>query len=689
MRYTITSALPYANGPLHIGHLAGAFLPADIYARYQRLAGNDVLFVCGSDEHGVAVAIQARKEGISPRQLVDRYHPMFEEMFRAFGISTDEYFRTSDPLHHQTAQEFFLRFYRQGLLTEQTTEQFFDPEAQLFLPDRYVVGACPRCGNDRAYGDQCEKCGASLSPTDLLGPRSALTGKIPELRPTTHFFLPLDQWQERMEKYILDDHKDWKPNVLGQCKSWLQQGLSPRAITRDMDWGVPVPLESAKGKVLYVWFDAPIGYISASKAWALRRAPTVPGATPDDWKRYWTDAKIVHFIGKDNIVFHCIVFPAMLMGHGEFRPPDEVPANEFLNLEGEKISTSRNHAVWLHEYLQDFPGKTDVLRYVLAAIMPETKDADFSWKDFQARNNNELVAIVGNFVHRVLTLIQKYYGGQVPEPGMFEESDEKMTAAAGTAARAVGEALDKFRFKDALAAAVQLARDGNKYLTDREPWHKIKTDPEGVKTTLFCALQAVAGLGVVLEPFMPETAAKIRKLAAVNDFNWTTATNMPIVPPGSVLPAPELLFEKIEDAAVAAQIAKLPASPHPVSAPAAPAAQPSAAPAAPLGDVAFDVFSQTDLRVGRIVEAEAVKGADKLLRLEVDFGFEKRTVVSGIAQYHSPDELRGKNAAFVVNLAARKIRGIESRGMLLTAETPDGLRALFVHDDAPPGAKIA
>ncbi len=680
----ITAALPYANGPLHIGHLAGAFLPADIYARYRRLVGDDVLFVCGSDEHGVAVAIQARKEGVTPRQLVDRYHPLFERLFREFDLSTDIYYRTSEALHHQTAQEFFLRFYETGQLIEQTTEQFYDPEAELFLPDRYVVGTCPHCGNDRAYGDQCEKCGSSLTPQELISPRSALTGKVPELRPTTHFFLPLDRWQERMEKYILEEHRDWKPNVLGQCRSWLQQGLAPRAITRDMDWGVAVPLDSARGKVLYVWFDAPIGYISASKAWAQRRAQTRPDASPDDWKAYWTDSTIVHFIGKDNIVFHCVVFPAMLMGHGEFRAPDYVPANEFLNLEGEKISTSRNRAVWLHEYLQDFPGKSDVLRYVLTAIMPETKDADFSWKDFQARNNNELVAIVGNFVHRVLTLIQKYYGGRVPSPGVLEPGDEKILAAVGESARGIGEALEKFRFKDALAAAVQLARDGNKYLTENEPWHRIKTDPERVKTVLFSGLQAVAGLGVVLEPFLPQSAAKIRRLVGMESVAWATAQQTPLVGAGTQLPEPELLFEKIEDAAVEAQIAKLPLAVGVASEALAPAAE------APKPDVAFEQFALTDLRVGRILKAERVKGADKLLRLEVDFGFERRTIVSGIAAYHTPEELTNKNAAFVVNLPARKLRGVESRGMLLTVEGADGtLRALWAPDEAPPGAKIA
>ena len=686
----ITSALPYANGPLHIGHLAGAFLPADIYARYRRLAGHDVLFVCGSDEHGVAVAIQARKEGIAPRELVDRYHPLFERLFREFDLSTDVYYRTSEPLHHRTAQEFFLRFYETGQLTEQTTEQFYDPEAELFLPDRYVVGTCPRCANDRAYGDQCEKCGSSLSPQELLSPRSALTGNVPELRPTTHFFLPLDRWQERMEKYILEEHRDWKPNVLGQCRSWLQQGLAPRAITRDMDWGVPVPLDSAKGKVLYVWFDAPIGYISATKAWAQTRAENVPGAAADDWKPYWTDSTIVHFIGKDNIVFHCVVFPAMLMGHGEFRAPDHVPANEFLNLEGEKISTSRNRAVWLHDYLDDFPGKTDVLRYVLTSIMPEAKDADFSWKDFQARNNNELVAIVGNFVHRVLTLTQKYYGGEVPAPGRLEAGDEKLLAAPGEAARAVAEALEKFRFKDALSAAVQLARDGNKYLTENEPWRRIKTDPERVKTVLYCALQVVAGLGVVFEPFLPQSAAKIRRMIGMETFSWATAENATPAAAGTLLPVPELLFEKIDDAAIEAQIAKLPPPSSAANEEAKPAAAPFSAPEAPKTDVAFELFAQCDLRVGRILNAERVKGADKLLRLEVDFGFERRTVVSGVAAYHAPDELENKNAAFIVNLAPRKIRGVESQGMLLTAERPDGsLRAVLVGDDVPPGAKIA
>ncbi|MCS7084737.1 MAG: methionine--tRNA ligase [Bacteroidia bacterium] len=679
MRYTVTAALPYANGPLHIGHLAGAFLPADIYARYRRLNGDDVLFVCGSDEHGVAVAIQARKEGVSPRQLVDRYHPLFERLFRDFDLSTDIYFRTSDPLHHQTAQEFFLRFYSSGQLVEQTTEQFYDPEAQMFLADRYVVGTCPRCGNDRAYGDQCERCGSALSPQELIAPRSALTGKTPELRPTTHFFFPLDRWQARLERYVLEEHADWKPNVLGQCRSWLQQGLAPRAITRDMDWGVPVPLESARGKVLYVWFDAPIGYISASRAWALERARTLPDASPDDWKPYWTDSTIVHFIGKDNIVFHCVVFPAMLMGHGEFRPPDHVPANEFLNLEGEKISTSRNHAVWLHEYLEDFPGKTDVLRYVLTSIMPETKDSDFSWKDFQERNNNELVAIVGNFVHRVLTLIQKYFGGVVPAPGTMQADDERMTAATGEAAAATAAALEKFRFKDALTAAVRLARDGNKYLTENEPWHTIKTRPERTATTLFCALQAAAGLGLVLAPFMPRAAAQIRRMTSAGEPSWADAQRTTLVAPGTVLPPPTMLFEKIEDAAVEAQIAKLPSR--------AAIAKPVVA--EPKAEVGFETFSRNDLRVGRIVRAERIAGSDKLLRLEVDFGFETRTVVSGVARHHDPAELEGKNAAFVVNLPPRTLRGVESRAMLLTAERPDGaLRALFVADDVPAGSRI-
>ncbi len=689
-RTTITAALPYANGPLHIGHLAGVYVPADLYARYLRLVGRPVLFVCGSDEHGVAITIKARQEGLSPQELVDRYHGQLEAGMRAMNISVDIYSRTSLPIHHQTAQEFFLKFHEKGLFTEQTTEQFFDPEAGLFLADRYVVGTCPKCGYDRAYGDQCERCGTSLSPTDLIDPRSALTGAVPELRPTTHWFLPLQNWQSTIEKYILEDHTDWKPNVFGQCKSWLQDGLQARAMTRDMDWGVPVPLPKAEGKVLYVWFDAPIGYISATKHWAAQRAAEDPSrCSPDDWKIWWQapDTRLVHFIGKDNIVFHCIIFPILLMGHGDYIWADQVPANEFLNLEGEKISTSRNWAVWAHEFLADYPDQVDVLRYVLTSIMPETKDNDFTWADYQARNNNELVATLGNFVHRVLTLIHKYYGGNVPAPVDSTERERELLAHIPRTAAEVGQALDRFRFREALTAAMELARAGNKYLADTEPWKLYKTDPQATQTVLYTALQVVAALGVVFEPFTPEAAAHIRHMTCQPEPAWHQLEQPELVPAGTALAEARMLFRKLDDDFVAQQLARLHASRSTAETPAAPVPPAFSPPRKP--EITYEQFAALDLRIATVTAAERVPKADKLLKLTLDTGLDTRIVVSGIAEHFAPEVVVGRQVVLLANLAPRKLRGIESQGMILMAEGADG-RLFFVQPDGllPPGAEV-
>ena len=660
-RYLITSALPYANGPVHIGHLAGVYIPSDIYTRYLRLRGRDVISVCGSDEHGVPITIKARKEGVSPQVIVDRYHTLIKESFRRLGISFDIYSRTSSPTHYKTASEFFRKLYDEGKFIERTSMQYYDEEAQTFLADRYIVGTCPRCGNERAYGDQCEQCGSTLSPDELINPHSAVSGSIPVKRETKHWYLPLDQYEEFLRKWILEGHKEWKSNVYGQCKSWLDLGLQPRAVSRDLDWGIPVPVEGAEGKVLYVWFDAPIGYISATK-----------DLTPD-WEKYWKseDTRLVHFIGKDNIVFHCIVFPSMLKAHGGYILPDNVPANEFLNLEGDKISTSRNWAVWLHEYLDDFPGKEDVLRYVLCANAPETKDNDFTWRDFQARNNNELVAILGNFVNRALVLTKKYYGGRVPACGEMNDYDRATVAELQGIRSELESSIENFRFREALRNAMNFARIGNKYLADTEPWKVVKTDPERVNTILNIALQITANVAVAIEPFMPFSSEKILKMLAIDRPSWDALGSMSVIPAGHEIGEPELLFEKIEDEAIERQLAKLEASKAANAA--AEAAQHVAEQKA---EVSFDDFDKMDIRISTIIAAEKVAKTKKLLKLTVDTGIDRRTIVSGIAEYFKPEELVGRQVPVLVNLAPRELKGIRSEGMILMAE--DALRGLVM-----------
>ena len=660
-RYLITSALPYANGPVHIGHLAGVYIPSDIYTRYLRLRGRDVISVCGSDEHGVPITIKARKEGVSPQVIVDRYHTLIKESFRRLGISFDIYSRTSSPTHYKTASEFFRKLYDEGKFIERTSMQYYDEEAQTFLADRYIVGTCPRCGNERAYGDQCEQCGSTLSPDELINPHSAVSGSIPVKRETKHWYLPLDQYEDFLRKWILEGHKEWKSNVYGQCKSWLDLGLQPRAVSRDLDWGIPVPVEGAEGKVLYVWFDAPIGYISATK-----------DLTPD-WEKYWKseDTRLVHFIGKDNIVFHCIVFPSMLKAHGGYILPDNVPANEFLNLEGDKISTSRNWAVWLHEYLDDFPGKEDVLRYVLCANAPETKDNDFTWRDFQARNNNELVAILGNFVYRALVLTKKYYGGRVPACGEMNDYDRATVAELQGIRSELESSIENFRFREALRNAMNFARIGNKYLADTEPWKVVKTDPERVNTILNIALQITANVAVAIEPFMPFSSEKILKMLAIDRPSWDALGSMSVIPAGHEIGEPELLFEKIEDEAIERQLAKLEASKAANAA--AEAAQHVAEQKA---EVSFDDFDKMDIRISTIIAAEKVAKTKKLLKLTVDTGIDRRTIVSGIAEYFKPEELVGRQVPVLVNLAPRELKGIRSEGMILMAE--DALRGLVM-----------
>ena len=660
-RYLITSALPYANGPVHIGHLAGVYIPSDIYTRYLRLRGRDVISVCGSDEHGVPITIKARKEGVSPQVIVDRYHTLIKESFRRLGISFDIYSRTSSPTHYKTASEFFRKLYDEGKFIERTSMQYYDEEAQTFLADRYIVGTCPRCGNERAYGDQCEQCGSTLSPDELINPHSAVSGSIPVKRETKHWYLPLDKYEDFLRKWILEGHKEWKSNVYGQCKSWLDLGLQPRAVSRDLDWGIPVPVEGAEGKVLYVWFDAPIGYISATK-----------DLTPD-WEKYWMseDTRLVHFIGKDNIVFHCIVFPSMLKAHGGYILPDNVPANEFLNLEGDKISTSRNWAVWLHEYLDDFPGKEDVLRYVLCANAPETKDNDFTWRDFQARNNNELVAILGNFVNRALVLTKKYYGGRVPACGEMNDYDRATVAELQGIRSELESSIENFRFREALKNAMNFARIGNKYLADTEPWKVVKTDPERVNTILNIALQITANVAVAIEPFMPFSSEKILKMLAIDRPSWDALGSMSVIPAGHEIGEPELLFEKIEDEAIERQLAKLEASKAANAA--AEAAQHVAEQKA---EVSFDDFDKMDIRISTIIAAEKVAKTKKLLKLTVDTGIDRRTIVSGIAEYFKPEELVGRQVPVLVNLAPRELKGIRSEGMILMAE--DALRGLVM-----------
>jgi methionyl-tRNA synthetase len=655
-RVLVTSALPYANGPIHIGHLAGVYVPSDIYTRYLRLKGTDVISICGSDEHGVPITLKARKEGITPQEVVDRYHELNKKAFADFGISFDIYSRTSNKIHHETASEFFRHLYDKGEFIEKSSMQYYDEEAACFLADRYITGTCPHCSNENAYGDQCEKCGTSLSANDLINPKSAISGSKPVMRETLHWYLPLDRYEGWLREWILEEHKEWKSNVYGQCKSWLDQGLQPRAVSRDLDWGVPVPVEGADGKVLYVWFDAPIGYISATRE-----------LTPD-WEKYWKDkeTRMVHFIGKDNIVFHCIIFPAMLKAEGSYILPDNVPANEFLNLEGDKISTSRNWAVWLHEYLGEFPGKQDVLRYALCASAPETKDNDFTWKEFQARNNSELVAILGNFVNRTLVLTSKYYEGVVPALGTIEDYDREALASIAGYKQMTESALENFRFREALKEAMNLARLGNKYLADTEPWKLIKTDPERVKTIMYISIQITATLSLLLEPFIPFSMSKLREWLNIGgEFTWNDAGRNDILLPGHTIQNPGLLFEKIEDDQIERQIAKLLKTRKDNEAA-------KAVVVAGKEPVSFDDFNRVDLRTATILEAEKVPKTAKLLKLKVDTGLDIRTIVSGIAGHYNPEDLPGKQVSVIVNLEPRTIKGIESRGMILLAEEPDG-----------------
>ncbi len=656
-RYLVTSALPYANGPVHIGHLAGVYVPSDIYVRYLRLRGHDVISICGSDEHGVPITIKARKEGVTPQDIVDRYHAIIEKSFRGLGMSFDIYSRTSSKTHRRVASEFFKKLYDEGKFIEQTSEQYYDEEAQTFLADRYIVGTCPRCQNEKAYGDQCEKCGSTLSPDELINPKSAVSGSVPVKRATKHWYLPLDQYEVFLREWILEGHKEWKSNVYGQCKSWLDLGLQPRAVSRDLDWGIPVPVEGAEGKVLYVWFDAPIGYISATQ-----------DLTPD-WERYWKseDTKMVHFIGKDNIVFHCIVFPSMLKAHGEYVLPENVPANEFLNLEGDKISTSRNWAIWLHEYLEEFPGKEDVLRYVLCANAPETKDNDFTWKDFQARNNNELVAILGNFVNRALVLTQKYYGGEVPACGELTDYDRETIAELSQIKEMLEHDIETYRFREALKEAMNFARIGNKYLADTEPWKVVKSDPERVKTILNIALQITANVAIAIEPFMPFSAQKMLNMLHVEPLNWERLGSMDLIPAGHQIGTPSLLFEKIEDEVIQQQLDKLAAIKK------ANAAAEAAQHVTPQKEhVSFENFQKMDIRVSTILAAEKIAKTKKLLKLTVDTGIDKREIVSGIAEHYTPEELVGKQVLVLVNLAPREMRGVMSSGMILMAEDASG-----------------
>ena len=674
-RTLITTALPYANGPVHIGHLAGVYVPADIYARYLRLNGRDVLLIGGSDEHGVPITIKAKAEGVTPQDIVDRYHKIIKDSFEELGISFDVYGRTTSEIHKETASEFFRRLYDNGQFIERTSMQLYDAKANQFLADRYVTGECPHCHNPRAYGDQCEACGTSLAATDLINPVSAITGNVPVLKETKHWYLPLDQWEPALREWILEGHKEWKPNVYGQCKSWLDLGLQPRAVSRDLDWGVPVPVPGAEGKVLYVWFDAPIGYISNTKE-----------LLPDSWEKWWKDpeTRIINFIGKDNIVFHCIVFPAMLMAYGDnYQLPDNVPANEFLNLEGEKISTSRNWAVWLHEYLRDFPGKQDVLRYVLTANAPETKDNDFTWADFQTRNNSELVAILGNFVNRAVVLTHKYFNGLIPAAGELEGIDRDVFDELTRIKGALTESIETFHFREGLREAMNIARLGNKYLQDTEPWKVAKTgDMTRVATILNTALQICANIAVAFEPFTPFTTEKLCRMLGLEDLSWQELGSASMMVAGSPLGQPELLFEKIEDEAVEAQLHRLQEARRRN-------ALASWKPAPQQTDVDFDTFMKSDIRVGTVLECERVPKADKLLRFLIDDGLEKRTIVSGIAKFYDPADLVGKQVCFIANLPVRRLRGIDSQGMILSAEDRDG-RLVVIGPTAPvaPGAAV-
>ena len=670
-RNLVTTALPYANGPVHIGHLAGVYVPADIYVRYLRKKGEDVAFIGGSDEHGVPITIKAQKEGVTPQDIVDRYHKIIKDSFEELGISFDIYSRTSSKTHHDLSSAFFKKLYDEGKFIEKTSMQFYDEKAGQFLADRYIVGKCPHCGNERAYGDQCEACGTSLNATDLIDPVSAITGNKPELKETKHWYLPLDQYEGWLKEWILEEHKEWKPNVYGQCKSWLDNGLQPRAVTRDLDWGVPVPIEGAEGKVLYVWFDAPIGYISATK-----------DLTPE-WEKYWKDpeTRMIHFIGKDNIVFHCIIFPAMLKAEGSCILPDNVPANEFLNLEGDKISTSRNWAVWLHEYLVEFPGKQDVLRYVLTANAPETKDNDFTWKDFQTRNNSELVAIYGNFINRTLVLTQKYFANRVPERGELTDYDKEVLAEIPQIVERVEKSLETFHFRDALKEAMNLARLGNKYLADTEPWKVIKTDEERVKTILNICLQISANLSTLMEPFMPFSSQKLREFMNIDVIDWDKMGDG-VIPAGHELGEAGLLFEKIEDATIQAQIDKLLATKK--------ANEMASVKAAPAKEnIQFEDFMKMDIRVGKIIAAEKVAKTKKLMKLTVDTGIDQRTIVSGIAEHYTPEEVIGRQVSVLINLEPKPLKGIVSQGMILMAENADGTLSFVSPDkEVKPGSEV-
>ena len=679
-RYTITAALPYTNGPIHIGHLAGVYVPADIFARYQRLKNNEVAFICGSDEHGVAISIKAKKEHTTPQAIIDKYHAIIKQSFADFGISFDNYSRTSLPIHHQTASDFFRKLYEQGDFIEEISEQLYDEEVHQFLADRFVIGTCPKCGNPEAYGDQCERCGSSLNATDLIDPKSSITGSKPTLKATKHWFLPLNRYQEFLEKWILEGHKnDWKPNVYGQVKSWLDDELKPRAVTRDLDWGIPVPVEGAEGKVLYVWFDAPIGYISSTKEWAEREGK--------DWRPFCQDkdTELVHFIGKDNIVFHCIIFPAMLKAEGSYILPTNVPANEFLNLEGNKLSTSKNWAVWLHEYLQDFPNQQDVLRYALTANAPETKDNDFTWKDFQARNNNELVAIFGNFINRVAVLTQKYYEGEVPAAGVLNATDSETLQQLSELTQKIEQSLERYRFREAQQELMNIARLGNKYLADEEPWKLIKTDAERVKTVMYVALQVATALAITSEPFLPFTSEKLKNILQLGTTAWEQVKQNPtaLLPTGHKIGVATLLFEKIEDAAIAKQLERLEKTKQANQQEAQAAAEVTVAPQKEL--ISYDDFAKMDIRIGTILSAEKMPKADKLLILKVDTGIDQRTIVSGIAQSFNPEEIIGKRVTVLANLAPRKLRGVESQGMILMVENAEG-KYRFI---APDGEEIA
>ena len=678
-RYTITAALPYTNGPIHIGHLAGVYVPSDIYARYQRLQHQDVAFICGSDEHGAAISMKAKKDGITPQEVIDKYDGIIRHSFLDFGISFDNYSRTSAQIHHETASDFFKKLYDNGDFIEEVTEQLYDAKANQFLADRFVTGTCPKCSNEEAYGDQCEKCGSTLNATDLISPKSTITGETPVLKSTKHWFLPLDRYEAFLKEWILVGHqKDWKTNVLGQVKSWIDDGLKPRAVTRDLDWGIDVPVAGAQGKKLYVWFDAPIGYISATKEWAAREGK--------DWEPYWksVDTKLVHFIGKDNIVFHCIIFPAMLKAEGSFILPDNVPANEFLNLEGNKLSTSKNWAVWLHEYLQDFPNQQDVLRYSLTANAPETKDNDFTWKDFQARNNNELAAIFGNFINRVVVLTQKYYEGVVPTPTEFTEIDQQVLSELRAYPAVISSAIERYRFREAQGEMMQVARLGNKYLADEEPWKVIKTDPERVQTQMYVALQIAAALQVLCEPFLPFTAQKLSHILNWKSSDWNAVSQQEaLLPAGHTIGAAQILFEQIEDAPIQQQIDKLEGSKL-----ANAAANKMITP--PKDLIQFDDFAKMDLRVGTILTAEKMPKANKLLVLTVDTGLDQRTIVSGIAEHFTPEEVVGQKVTVLVNLAPRNLRGVESQGMILMTSNAEG-KLVFVQPaaEAPNGETIS